>query len=53
MNPTDYYDEYSEWLMANAELGICNGDELAMHFEAATRFDEFLAQHDLPLPQTA
>jgi hypothetical protein len=42
--PDDYYEQYNEWLMRQADLHICNGDDLIRHFEAATRFDEFLAQ---------
>lgn len=42
-DPMDYYDEYMEWLMANAETGICNGDDLIRHFEAGTGFEEFLS----------
>lgn len=42
-DPMDYYDEYSEWLMNNV-YPICNGDDLVRHFEASTRFDEFLEQ---------
>ena len=41
--PLDHYDEYMDWLMANVEM-ICNGDDLVRHFEAATRFDEFLSE---------
>lgn len=44
--PDDYYEQYSEWLCAQADLHICNGDDLIRHFEAATRFDEFLAGRD-------
>ena len=42
-DPMDYYDEYSDWLLARAaDLCICNGDDLVRHLESATRFDEFL-----------
>ena len=40
-DPMDYYEEYSEWLLANVPY-ICNGDDLVRHLESATRFDEFL-----------
>ena len=42
-DPMDHYEEYSEWLMQNVEL-ICNGDDLVRHFEAGTRFEEFLKE---------
>lgn len=55
--PDDFYEKYSEWLMARArDLYICNGDDLIHHFEAGTRFDEFLAHAravDLPDPERA
>lgn len=38
-------DAYAAWLMANAELHICNGDQLIYHLEQETRLDEFLAQY--------
>jgi len=41
-DPDDHYEEYCEWLMAQNDLHICNGDSLVRHLDAATRFDEFL-----------
>lgn len=41
-------DRYAAWLMANAELNICNSDELIKHMEQETRLDEFLAQDSVP-----
>ena len=40
VEPFDYYDEYSDWLMKN--YPICNGDQLVAHLESGTGFDEFL-----------
>lgn len=46
MSYLDLTDEqqsnYASWLMANAELHICNGDDLIRHIEQETRLDEFL-----------
>ena len=41
-DPFDHYEEYSDWLMKR--YPICNGDDLVLHFEAATGFDEFLEE---------
>ena len=40
VEPFDYYDEYSEWLMRN--YPICNGDDLVRHLERGDGFEEFL-----------
>jgi hypothetical protein len=41
-DPMDYYDEYMAYLMNECPELIHNGDDLVKHFEAGTRFDEFL-----------
>lgn len=41
-DPMDYYEEYSEWLMANEP--VWNGARLIDLLENCHRFDEFLAE---------
>lgn len=45
--PEEQQSRYATWLMANAELDICNGDDLIRHIEQETRLDEFLAKERL------
>lgn len=47
LTPDDFYDEYNEYLLSyRADLHICNGDDLIRHFEAGTRFEEFLKERN-------
>ena len=38
----DYYEEYSEWLMANCS--IANGDDLVRYLEDGDKFEQFLKE---------
>ena len=42
LDPMDYYEEYSEWLMRNYPEHIHNGDSLVLALEDGFGFEEFL-----------
>ena len=45
LDPMDFYDSYSAWLMSHAAVfGIHNGEDLIQRFEDAEGFEEFLSE---------